>query len=301
MQQRILGKTGLEVSVIGVGTWQLSGEWGVSFQQAEVDAILDTAAECGITLIDTAECYGPDHLAERLIGDYLSRRDRSRWVIATKFGHDWTGHLTRNKDYSAGGVAKQLEASLRALRTEYVDLYQFHSGPDDAFRSDALWSYLRGRVETGVVGALGVSINSSSTIQADEADNYGVGAIQVVYNRLEERSEEVHFPAARRDGLGVLARVPLASGLLSGKYGPGVKFRADDPRSRLTSEELNRQLLQVEELQMHEVPPEVPIAQWAIAWCLRNPVVSAVIPGCKNPSQVRSNAAAAELLKRDLS
>src|SRR5512141_774453 len=127
MLYRVLGSTGLKVSVIGVGTWQFGGEWGRNFSQAEVDAILDQAAELGINLIDTAECYG-DHLSESLIGDYLSRRDRSRWILATKFGHRFNRFLDRTEQFSADGVHRQLEASLRLLRVETIDLYQFHSG-----------------------------------------------------------------------------------------------------------------------------------------------------------------------------
>ena len=120
MRYRILGSTGLRVSAVGLGTWQFGGEWGHTFSQAEADAILDQAAASGINLLDTAECYG-DHLSERLIGDYLSRHDRSRWVVATKFGHGFTGFLGRAEDFSATGVRWQLEASLRALRVERID------------------------------------------------------------------------------------------------------------------------------------------------------------------------------------
>src|ERR1039457_5658496 len=127
MRYRNLGGTGLKVSVIGLGTWQYGGEWGRTFSQVEADAILDKAGELGINLIDTAECYG-DHLSERLIGDYLSRRDRSRWVIATKFGHHFNKFLDRTDDFSPGAVGQQLQESLRALRIEAIDLYQFHSG-----------------------------------------------------------------------------------------------------------------------------------------------------------------------------
>src|SRR5208282_811412 len=119
MRYRMLGKTGLRVSVIGAGTWQFGGEWGVDFSQAEADAILDTAADCGINLIDTAECYG-DHLSEKLIGDYLSRRDRSRWIVATKFGHHFNSFMNRDDDFSVAGVQKQLDDSLKALRVETI-------------------------------------------------------------------------------------------------------------------------------------------------------------------------------------
>src|SRR4051812_2375184 len=123
MKYRKLGKTGLDVSVIGVGTWQFGGEWGREFQQSEVDAILDKAAEHGLNLIDTAECYG-DHKSESLIGDYLSRRDRGRWIVATKFGHHFHAFMRRTWDSTSADVLKQLEDSLRALRVEAIDLYQ---------------------------------------------------------------------------------------------------------------------------------------------------------------------------------
>ncbi|MCX6925288.1 MAG: aldo/keto reductase, partial [Verrucomicrobia bacterium] len=117
MHYRILGSTGLRVSVIGLGTWQFGGEWGRDFSQAELDAILGKAAELGINLIDTAECYG-DHLSESLIGDYLSRHDRSRWIVATKFGHHFNRFQDRTEIFSAADVLLQLDASLRALRVE---------------------------------------------------------------------------------------------------------------------------------------------------------------------------------------
>src|SRR5204862_6604520 len=129
MHYRSLGRTGLRVSVIGIGTWQFGGEWGRDFSQTEADAILDKAAELGINLLDTAECYG-DHLSERLMGDYLGRHDRSKWIVATKFGHHFHGFLDRTDDFSVEDVRAQLEASLKALRVEAIDLYQFHSGTD---------------------------------------------------------------------------------------------------------------------------------------------------------------------------
>src|ERR1043166_3885851 len=129
MLLRPLGTTGLRVSVIGLGTWQFGGEWGRAFTQCEADAVLDEAAACKINLLDTAECYG-DHHSESLIGDYLKRHDRSRWIVATKFGHHYRGFQDRADDFSVTGVREQLEASLRALRLDAIDLYQFHSGDD---------------------------------------------------------------------------------------------------------------------------------------------------------------------------
>ncbi|HXK06229.1 MAG TPA: aldo/keto reductase [Verrucomicrobiae bacterium] len=297
MHYRILGNTGLQVSVIGLGSWQLGGEWGHDFTQSETDAILDEAAASGINLIDTAECYG-DHLSESLIGDYLSRRDRSRWFVATKFGHLFHGFLSRTDDYSVAGARRQLEASLRALRTETIDLYQFHSGPDSAFHNDALWTMLEEQKRAGKIRHLGVSImGKGSETQAREARSVGAEFLQVVYNRLDRRPEQQYFPHAVRENLGIFARVPLASGLLTGKYKPGATFPSGDYRATFDPEKLKRDLEEVEHLRTAEVPDGVPMAQWALAWCLQNPAVSTVIPGCKDPAQVRSNAAAAELVR----
>ncbi len=296
MRYRLLGKTNLNVSVIGLGTWQLGGEWGRSYSQVEADAIFDQAASLGINLIDTAECYG-DHTAENLIGDYLARHDRSRWIVATKFGHHFRAFMDRDDAFSCAEVQRQLEASLRALRVERIDLYQFHSGSDALFENEALWTMLDAEKRAGKIGHLGISIlGKGSESQARQARRFGAEALQVVYNRLDRRPEELYFPHAQRDRLGILARVPLASGLLSGKYLPGSSFPPDDVRARFDQEKMRNDIAEAARLQKEEVPPGVPMAQWALAWCLSNPLVSAVIPGCKNPAQVISNAAAADLL-----
>jgi len=296
MRYRTLGSTGLRVSVIGVGTWQFGGEWGRQFSQNEVDSILDQAAESGINLIDTAECYG-DHLSERLIGDYLKRHDRARWIVATKFGHRFNGFMNRDDLFSVGEMVKQLEASLQALQSDTIDLYQFHSGTDALFEDAQLWEKLAGLRRDGKIRHLGISIlGKGSELQARKAREVGAEALQVIYNRLDQRPEQLYFPHAEKDHLGILARVPLASGLLSGKYGLGSTFPSTEVRGTLDPEKLKRDLAEVERIKRSEVPAGIPMAQWALAWCLKNPLVSAVIPGCKDAAQVRSNAEAAKLL-----
>jgi len=193
MNYRILGSTGLKVSVIGLGTWQFGGEWGRAFAQTDADAILDAAAQAGINLLDTAECYG-DHLSERLIGDYLSRHDRSRWIVATKFGHHFNRFMDRTDDFSPAGARAQLEASLRALRVDAIDLYQFHSGSDAAFLNEELWSFLNEQRRAGKIRHLGVSIlGKGSELQARDARRFGAEALQVIYNRLDRRPEQTVF------------------------------------------------------------------------------------------------------------
>jgi aryl-alcohol dehydrogenase-like predicted oxidoreductase len=194
MQYRVLGSTNLRVSVIGIGTWQLGGEWGRNYTQTEADAIFDKGAELGLNLIDTAECYG-DHLSERFIGDYLGRRDRSKWIVATKFGHHFKSFMDRTQAFSAADVVKQLDASLKSLKTDLIDLYQFHSGDDREFQNEDLWNALRKQQQAGKIRHLGISIlGKGSELQAREAKRVGVEALQVIYNRLDRRPEEQVFP-----------------------------------------------------------------------------------------------------------
>jgi aryl-alcohol dehydrogenase-like predicted oxidoreductase len=296
MKYRRLGNTGLRVSVVGVGTWQFGGEWGKQFSQPEADRILGRARELGINLIDTAECYG-DHLSESLVGQAIQHK-RDEWVLATKFGHRFIGYLEREDLWSPEEVRRQLEDSLQALRTEFVDLYQFHSGSDEAFDNDALWTMLGKQKEAGKIRHLGISISSrgNKLHQVAQATELGASTIQVVYNRLDRRPEEGVFPSCIEQDLGVLARIPLASGFLSGKYKPGTEFTAeDDLRSGWDPSDVEERLKQVQEIQESEVPAGVPMTPWALAWCLQHPAVTCVIPGCKSVEQVESNASAADL------
>jgi myo-inositol catabolism protein IolS len=301
MKYRRLGRTNLRVSVVGLGTWQFGGEWGKVFTQDEVDRIIDRAAELGINLIDTAECYG-DHLSEKLIGNAIARRgDREQWVIATKFGHHFLGLNNRETVYDPADVVRQIEGSLRALRTDYVDVEQFHSGSDNEFNTPGLWETLNEQKRLGRVRHLGISISSKreNLNQVEAAPRIGAEVIQVLYNRLERGPEERVLSTCRRLDLGVLARVPLASGLLSGKYKPGAQFPPGDVRAGEDPQKLNQRLREVERIAREEVPPGVDMARWALAWCLRHPAVTATIPGCKDVKQVESNAAAAELVSDD--
>jgi len=294
MKYRRLGKTDLRVSVIGMGTWQLGGEWGKNFEQREVDQMFDAAREVGINLIDTAECYG-DHLSEALIGGAIAR-DRDKWVVATKFGHKFLGHMKRSDERAPRDAVEQLEASLRALRTDHVDLLQYHSLADAEFDNDELQQTLIRLKAQGKIRHIGNSIRGNADDrQTKQSEQAQVEALQVIYNRLDRRPEQRDFPYALEHDLGTLARVPLASGFLSGKYKPGSHFQPGDTRASKSQEEIDRTLREVERIAREEVPPGVPLAQWALAWCLQHRAVCAVIPGCKNVEQVRSNAAAAQL------
>lgn len=296
MKFRRLGKTNIDVSVVGVGTWQFGGEWGVQYQQKDATAIIRRAKELEINLLDTAECYG-DHTSERLVGEAI-KGEREEWIVASKFGHKFHGNFQRTNIFDPQGVLKQLEDSLRALQTDYLDLYQFHSGGNELFFNDELWSMLNRQVALGKVRHLGLSVSPNTNIkQVGKASDYGIETVQVVYNRLEKEPEAEVLPSCKEQDLGVLARVPLASGFLSGKYKPGTQFtNPDDVRSHHKKEEVQAKLKEVAAIQANEVPEGVNMAAWALAWVLRNPTVSTVIPGCKNPEQVEKNARAVDLL-----
>jgi aryl-alcohol dehydrogenase-like predicted oxidoreductase len=296
MQYRTLGKTGLKVSVIGLGTWQFGGEWGKDFTQAEVDAMLRRGKDLGINLLDTAECYG-DHLSESLIGKAVAGQ-RKDWIICTKFGHRYTGFMKRSDERDLPDVREQLDASLRALRTDYIDVYQYHSVRDNEFDNPSLWDFLQKAKKAGKIRHIGNSIAASldPKFQTEMSTEAGVEALQVVYNRLERKPEAECFPSAEKQELGVLARVPLASGFLSGKYKPGAKFAGNDTRAGYDQVTIDEKLKTVEGIRKLELPAGVEMAQWALAWCLKHPAVTAVIPGCKDVEQVEKNARAAELV-----
>lgn len=296
MKYRILGKTNLKVSIIGIGTWQFGGEWGKDFSQDGVNAMFVRGGELGINFIDTAECYG-DHLSESLIGKAIEKK-RDQWIIATKIGHVFHGFMNRTDKRSGEDAIAQCEASLKALRTDYVDLLQYHSIRNEEFDRDDLAAAMLKLKQQGKTRHIGSSISpADNPHQVINAEHGHVETIQVIYNRLDRSAEARVLPECQQRNLGVLARVPLASGYLSGKYKPGATFKQGDYRAESKQEDRDAKLREVEKIAREEVPAGVPMAQWALAWCLKNPAVACVIPGCKDVAQVESNAKAAELVE----
>lgn len=294
MKYRSFSRKNIRVSVIGLGTWQFGGEWGKTYSQSEVNGIVDACRETGINLLDTAECYG-DGVSERLVGKAIAA-DRDKWFLATKFGHHYKGDFKRDQLWSADEVQKQLEQSLKNLNTDYIDLYQFHSGDNKAFENEELWTMLAKRVDEGKIRQIGVSLTSNAETrdsQAPRVAGVGAEAVQVVYSRLVSSAEEIVFPACIKDGLGVLARVPLASGFLTGKYSPGVTFPEGDYRGNLGREKLDAMAEEAARIKESEVPAGTSMAAWALAWCLKHEAVTCVIPGARNIDQLKANAAAA--------
>lgn len=304
MRFRRLGKTGLRVSAVGLGTYQFGGRWGKRFSQREVVEILSAAEDCGINLIDTAECYGENHLSETLIGQALGR-SRNRWVLATKFGHERISPTKNRPAYSALDMLKQLEDSLRALRTDTIDLYQFHSGPNEAFDNEELWEMLGRQQAAGKIRHIGISVSRKSSDwrlhQTAHATAVGASVIQVKYNRVERAAETEVLPQCEAQDLGVLARVPLASGLLSGKYQQSLSFDPVEARAGKYDEETFSEMrTKIQEVIDHELPEGFSLAQYALCWALSHPAVSCVIPGCKTVDQVLANAAAADMPLADV-
>jgi myo-inositol catabolism protein IolS len=262
-----------------------------------VTPLFGKAREVGINFIDTAECYG-DHLSERFIGAALKDlKARDKFIVATKFGHKFLKPFERSEPRSGVEVQQQLEDSLRALQTDYIDLYQYHSVRDGEFASEEVRGVLEKALAAGKILHVGNSIAQSAktTVQVEKSKAFHVETVQLVYNRLQRQVEDLFFPVAERLRIGVLARVPMASGLLSGKYGPGTKFGANDVRGQWQKDGMEERLAEVRKFGATEVPAGVPMARWALAWCLRSPAVQCVIPGCKTTAQVEDNARAGDL------
>ena len=298
MKYRTLGSTGLKVSVIGLGTHQFSGEWARQFSAAEVSQILDRAHQLGINLIDTAECYG-DHSVEKLIGQSI-KNNRDQWIVGTKFGHRYGESAQKVDAWSAADVLHQLDQSLEALGTDHIDLYQFHSGTNEVFNNEELWEMLGDQVRAGKVRHLGISLGAELMKQNDlqqlhSALRVKAGFVQILYNRLFPEAEVEVIPFCQKNQLGVLARVPLAKGFLSGVYQPGTTFVSEDIRSHYNRSFNDEQLKLVDRIKKQEVPPGQNMAQWALAWCLKNMAVSGVLVGCKSVAQLELNAAASDL------
>ena len=187
-------------------------------------------------------------------------------------------------------MARQLERSLKALRTDRIDIYQVHGVSQQTFQDDELWSELERQKQNGKIRHIGVSIH----FDADVLRRDCIETAQVHYNLLDRDAEKEVLPFCLDQNVGVLARVPLAGGFLSGKYRPGKRWNKNDVRTRSEAQQIDERLSEVDRIMKNEVPPDVPISTWALRWCLAHPAVSAVIPGCKSVGQLQTNAAAAE-------
>lgn len=301
MDTRVLGKTGYEISEVGFGAWAIGGSWG---DVAEDDAVaaVHAALDAGVTFIDTADVYG-DGRSERIIAEVLDKRSTEDIVVATKAGRRLDPHVAEG--YTIENIEGFIDRSRANLRTDTLDLVQLHCPPTEVFYHPELFDNLDALVSAGKIRYYGVSVEKVE--EAIKAIEYpGVATVQIIFNAFRMRPASLFFDLAAQSEVGVIARVPLASGLLTGKMTAGSTFASDDHRnfnrhgeafdvgetfSGVPYEIGLEAVDQLSEL----VPEQATMAQWALRWILMHPEVSVVIPGAKNPHQATSNAAAADL------
>ncbi|HUP61445.1 MAG TPA: aldo/keto reductase [Thermoanaerobaculia bacterium] len=300
MQYRKLGKTNLTVSEIGFGAWAIGGRadaagtpfgWGRTNDDESL-ATIRRARDLGVTFFDTADSYGFGR-SESLLGIVLSKK-RQDVVIATKVGvsRDTNGRLT--KDFTRAHVSHAVDGSLKRLRTDYIDLYQLHNPTLDELRRDDIHEAMDRLQEAGKIRYWGVSITTLD--EGVEIINRGWGySLQVLFNILNQAPAKELFPLAKEKGYGIIARVPLASGLLSGKFRPDATFPAEDVRQNfLTPKRLEEVVPRVDEAKSIIGGASRSLAEAALQFVLAEDAVSTTIPGARNVRQVEMNVAAAE-------
>jgi|SRR5581483_3776031 len=302
MKYRPLGRTGFNVSEVSFGAWAIGGAWG-NVSDDESLAALNRAIDRGVNFIDTADVYG-DGRSERLIAKLKSERPRDTIYVATKAGRRLSPH---NADgYNRENLTKFIDRSLQNLRTESLDLVQLHCPPTEVYYRPEVFGVLDDLTKAGKIRHYGVSVEKvEEALKAIEFPN--VKTVQIIFNLFRLRPAERFFPAAAEKKVGILARVPLASGMLTGKINRQTKFAADDHRNFNRHgesfdvgetfsgvEDFDAALAAVDELK-RLVPPGATMAQLALRWILMFDAVSCVIPGAKRPEQVDDNVAAADL------
>ena len=301
MPARTLGRTDRQVSAVGLGTWQLGGDWG-DVDEADATAVLEASVEAGVTLFDTADVYG-DGRSERIIGAFRSANPSLPVTVATKMGRRMD-QVPAN--YVMANFRMWVDRSRKNLGTDTLDLVQLHCPPTAVFADDAVFEALDVLVDEGAIAAYGVSVE-----EAEQAliaiDRPGVATVQIILNAFRLKPLDRVLPAAQKAGVGVLARVPLASGLLSGKYDERTEFAADDHRNYNRHGEAFDQgetfsgvdydtgvesARDFSRLVAEQGPDGATPAQAAIAWVAQLPGVTSVIPGARSTAQAESNAAA---------
>jgi aryl-alcohol dehydrogenase-like predicted oxidoreductase len=298
MEKRTLGRTGRDVGVVGLGAWQLGGDWG-EVDESDALAVLNSAVEGGVTFIDTADVYG-DGRSERLVGKVL--KEHPELTVATKMGRR-VEQLPSN--YNLDAFRAWNDRSRENLGVDTIDLVQLHCPPTEVYSTDAVFDALDTLVQERRVAAYGVSVETcAEALTAIARPN--VATVQIILNAFRLKPLDEVLPAAEQAGVGIIARVPLASGLLSGKYDENTTFGADDHRNfnrkgeafdvgeTFSGIEFGTGLEAVKRL-IPVVPEGATMAQFALRWILDQPGVSVVIPGARNPSQVQGNVGAATL------
>lgn len=299
MNQRKFGKTNRMVSEIGLGTWQLGTKWGDPFNEAEAMRILEASYESGINLIDTADIYNHGN-SELAIGKFLTQH-KDHFFVVTKCGRGLDPHTA--KGYTAENMEQFIDGSLKRLGVGQLDLVLLHCPPSSVYRKDELFTGMDKLIEKGKIAHYGVSIEKVS--EGLQAMEYPISTIEVIFNMFRLKPTEELFPAAQEKEIGILARVPLASGLLTGRYTKDTVFGKEDHRSynrngeafdkgeTFSGVDYDLGLKAVEELK--KLFGTEDLIPYALRWILMHDAVSAVIPGASKREQVLSNVKAAEL------
>jgi aryl-alcohol dehydrogenase-like predicted oxidoreductase len=301
MKERAFGRMPFHVTEIGFGAWQIGGAWG-DVSEADGRAALDAALDAGMTFIDTADVYG-DGRSEKLIAEVLEARGGPRPMVATKAGRRLSPHVADG--YTKANLEAFIDRSLANLGVDSLDLVQLHCPPTEVYYRPEVFAGLDELKRAGKIKGYGVSVEKVE--EALKAIEYpGVESVQIIYNLFRQRPAELFFREARRRNVAVIARVPLASGLLSGKLSRDSQFAADDHRrfnrhgeafdvgETFAGVPYEAGLEAVEDIR-RLVPAGAGMAAFALRWILMEEAVTVVIPGARNAEQARANAAAAEL------
>jgi aryl-alcohol dehydrogenase-like predicted oxidoreductase len=301
MNYRVLGKTGFKITDISLGTWQLGGRWGEPYNEKNAETTMRKAADLGINFFDTADVYG-DRLSERSIGKFL-KTQKERIYVATKCGRRLKPHVSEG--YNDKNIRKFVEESLTNMDLETLDLIQLHCPPIEVYYRPEVFETLDTLKEEGKILHYGVSVEKVE--EALKVIEYpGVATVQIIFNMFRQRPAELFFPEAKRKNVGLIVRVPLASGLLTGKLKKDTVFSKGDHRffnregrffdkgETFSGVDYVTGLAAVEKLKTL-FPGTTNLAQIALRWVLMFDEVSCVIPGASHVSQVESNVSASDL------
>ncbi|HEY0760214.1 MAG TPA: aldo/keto reductase [Acidisarcina sp.] len=301
MNYRALGRTGWKVSEVSFGAWAIGGAWG-SVSDEDSLAALNTAIDSGINFLDTADVYGAGR-SERLIAQLKQQRKGDEIIVATKAGRRLPQQTVEG--YSRENLEGWINDSLRNLAVDALDLVQLHCPPTDAYYHPELFGMLDDLVTAGKIRYYGVSVERvEEALKAIEYPN--VQSVQIIYNCFRQRPADLFFAQAKLKQVGILARVPLASGLLTGKFSRDTKFETDDHRNfnrkgeafdvgeTFAGVDYETALAAVEEIR-RLVPEGASMSQFALRWILMSEAVTCAIPGGKRPEQVADNARASDL------
>jgi len=300
MKYRKLGRTGWKVSVISFGAWAIGGTWGMVKDKDSLEA-LNTALDLGVNFFDTADVYG-DGRSEKLLAK-LRKERKEKFYIATKAGRRLNPHIAQS--YNKKNITKFVERSLKNLNTDAIDLLQLHCPPTEVYYMPEVFGVLDDLINVGKLKYYGISVEKvEEALKAIEYPN--VQSVQIIFNMFRQRPAELFFEQAKKNKVGIIARVPLSSGMLTGKFSKNSKFEKDDHRKfnrygeafdkgeTFSGIDYNLSLKAVEQLKSI-CPETMTLSQFALKWILMHNAITCTIPGAKNENQVEENVKSSEL------